>query len=209
MSVWLDWLTNWPSECLRLIEWHTVCLTDWLTDFACHLPFFSSPSNYSIDYHKYIFTTLNALTFQKLPYFLAAFAFVSGSLQYGIMRRDQATHLAFGQSPDVAVTVAIHILRFLSGVHVFYAVALFWTVPTCVMLMVGYSMIEYQGSNSRLRWQCLVSVYLISSRFLTFIRIKDRLMTTILSFPRPIRWEMLAPATGWRICDWLCTFQRF
>ena len=77
------------------------------------------------------------------------FAFASGSLQYGIMRRDQATHLAFGQSPDVAVTVILHIFRFLSGVHVFYALALFWSVPTCVMLMVGFSMIEYQGTNCR------------------------------------------------------------
>ena len=117
------------------------CLTNFL---LLHL-------NYSIDNRKYVFTTHNALTFQKLPYFLAVFAFVSGSLQYGIMRRDQATHLAFGQSPHVAVTVIIHILRFLSGVHVFYALALFWTVPACVMLMVGYSMIEYQGNNSRLR----------------------------------------------------------
>lgn len=87
------------------------------------------------------------------------------------MRRDQATHLAFGQSPDVAVTVIIHILRFLSGVHVFYALALFWTVPTCVVLMVGYSMIEYQGNKSRLRWQDFISVDLISSRSLSLIRI--------------------------------------
>lgn len=115
----------------------------------------------------------NALTFQKLPYFLAVFAFVSGSLQYGIMRRDQATHLAFGKSPDVVVTVIIHILRFLSGVHVFYALALFWSVPTCVMLMVGYSMIEYQGNSSRYKLQGFVSVDLISSRFLSLIRLKD------------------------------------
>ena len=74
------------------------------------------------------------------------FALVSGSLQYGIMQRDQATHLAFGHSPHVTVIVILHMLRFLSGVHVFYALALFWSVPTCVMLMVGYSMIEYQGA---------------------------------------------------------------
>lgn len=86
--------------------------------------------------------------FQKLPYFLVTFALVSGSLQYGIMQRDQATHLDFGQSPNVTVIVLLHMLRFLSGVHVFYALALFWSVPTCVMLMVGYSMIEYQGKHS-------------------------------------------------------------
>lgn len=79
------------------------------------------------------------------------FALVSGSLQYGIMQRDQATHLTFGHSPHVTVTVILHVLRFISGVHVFYALALFWSVPTCVMLMVGYSMSEYQGNNSQLR----------------------------------------------------------
>ena len=63
------------------------------------------------------------------------------------MRRDQATHLAFGKTPHVALGVFLHVLRFISGVHVYYALALFWSVPTCVMLMAGYSMIEYQGNN--------------------------------------------------------------
>ena len=64
------------------------------------------------------------------------------------MRKDQATHLAFGQTAHVALGVVLHVLRFVSGVHVFYALALFWSVPTCVMLMVVYSMIEYQGNIS-------------------------------------------------------------
>ena len=84
---------------------------------------------------------------QKLPYFLVLFSLAAGSLQYGIMRRDQATHLAFGKTPHVALGVVLHVLRFISGVHVYYALALFWSVPTCVMLMAGYSMIEYQGNN--------------------------------------------------------------
>lgn len=66
------------------------------------------------------------------------------------MRKDQATHLAFGQTTHVALGVVLHVLRFISGVHVFYALALFWSVSTCVMLMVGYSMIEYQGNISAL-----------------------------------------------------------
>ena len=47
----------------------------------------------------------------------------------------------------MALGVVLHVLRFISGVHVYYALSLFWSVPTCVMLMAGYSMIEYQGNN--------------------------------------------------------------
>ena len=36
---------------------------------------------------------------QKLPYFLALFSLAAGSLQYGIMWRDKATNLTFGQTP--------------------------------------------------------------------------------------------------------------
>ena len=61
------------------------------------------------------------------------------------MQRDKATHVTFGKSSDLQTTFIFHMLRFLSGVHMFYALALFWSIPMCVMLMVGYSMIEYQG----------------------------------------------------------------
>ena len=61
------------------------------------------------------------------------------------MQRDKATHVTFGESSDLQITFIFHTLRFLSGVHMFYALALFWSIPMCVMLMVGYSMIEYQG----------------------------------------------------------------
>ena len=73
------------------------------------------------------------------------FAVISGSVQFGIMQRDKATHVTFGKSSDLQTTFIFHMLRFLSGVHMFYALALFWSIPMCVMLMVGYSMIEYQG----------------------------------------------------------------
>ena len=73
---------------------------------------------------------------------------IAGSLQYGIMRKDQATNVAFGYTSNVALDVILNLLRFISGVHVFYALALFWSLPTCVMLMVGYSMIEFQGNIS-------------------------------------------------------------
>ena len=96
---------------------------------------------YYLTIHRFFFVP------QKLPYFLVLFSLAAGSLQYGIMRRDQATHLTFGKTPHVALGVVLHVLRFISGVHVYYALALFWSVPTCVMLMAGYSMIEYQGNN--------------------------------------------------------------
>lgn len=95
----------------------------------------------------YLFTVF--VVPQKLPYFLVLFSLAAGSLQYGIMWRDQATQLAFGQTPHVALGMVLHVLRFISAVHVYYALALFWSVPTCVMLMAGYSMIEYQGNNRR------------------------------------------------------------
>lgn len=81
---------------------------------------------------------------KKLPYVLGVFAVISGSVQFGIMQRDKATHVTFGKSSDLQTTFIFHMLRFLSGVHMFYALALFWSIPMCVMLMVGYSMIEYQ-----------------------------------------------------------------
>lgn len=90
-----------------------------------------------------------AVITKKLPYVLGVFAIVGGSAQYGMMLRDQATHVTFGKSADPQVTFIFHVLRFMSGVHVFYALVLFWSIPTCVMLMAGYSMIEYQGFSCK------------------------------------------------------------
>ena len=82
---------------------------------------------------------------QNLPYLLLCFAVAAGSLQYGIMRIDKASHVDFGQHVPTAGLVFLHALRFASGVHIFYAIGLFWAVPVYVMLMAGYSMMEFQG----------------------------------------------------------------
>lgn len=65
-----------------------------------------------------------------------------------MMQRDQATHLTLGQESKVALRMVLHVVRFISGVHVYFALALFWSIPTCIMLMAGYSMAEFQGNIS-------------------------------------------------------------
>ncbi|KAL9971138.1 hypothetical protein ACROYT_G023627 [Oculina patagonica] len=135
---------GYPWMFVRGLLWVTCCLGMWFTARRT-MPWLEKGLTELERDHRYRKALRDmAGTTKKLPYFLLTFALVSGSLQYGIMQRDQATHLDFGQSPNVTVIVLLHMLRFLSGVHVFYALALFWSVPTCVMLMVGYSMIEYQ-----------------------------------------------------------------
>ena len=76
-----------------------------------------------------------------------------------MMRRDQATHLVFGHEAHAALGVVLHVLRFISGVHVYYALASFWSIPTCIMLMTGYSMIEFQG-NMTFRSKTVYNLYL-------------------------------------------------
>ena len=83
--------------------------------------------------------------FQKLPFILVSLALTGGTLQYVIMRRDQAVNLGFGCPLHTVLEGLLHFLRFASGVHLYYALVLFWSVPTCIMLLVGFSMIEFRG----------------------------------------------------------------
>lgn len=83
------------------------------------------------------------------------FSITAGSLQYGMMQKDQATHLAIGLEANEAFRVVLHVIRFVSGVYVYFALALFWSIPTCIMLMAGYSMAAFQGNrfNYQTIWQ--------------------------------------------------------
>ena len=72
-----------------------------------------------------------------------------------MMQKDQATHLSIGLEANETFRVVLHVVRFVSGVYVYFALALFWSIPTCIMLMAGYSMAAFQGNsfNYQTIWQ--------------------------------------------------------
>lgn len=135
---------GYPWLFVRGLLWVTCCVCTWLT--VCRAVSWLERGLGELErdrQYSEVFRDISRAT-EKLSYFLALFAIISGSLQYGMMRRDQATHLVFGHEAHAALGMVLHVLRFISGVHVYYALALFWSIPTCIMLMTGYSMIEFQ-----------------------------------------------------------------
>ncbi|XP_074627083.1 uncharacterized protein LOC141885109 [Acropora palmata] len=116
--------------------WLTICRTvPWLEQGLGILEFDRQ--------YKDVLLDMSSAT-RKIPSLLALFSITAGSLQYGMMQKDQATHLAIGLEANEAFRVILHVVRFVSGVHVYFALALFWSIPTSIMLMAGYSMAAFQ-----------------------------------------------------------------
>ncbi|XP_048581650.1 uncharacterized protein LOC116610730 [Nematostella vectensis] len=84
------------------------------------------------------------VTSKKLQIIVVVFISIAASLEYVILRLDKADHVTFKQTTSTALWYFMHVCRFVTGLHVLYAHALLWFIPTCIMLITGHSMIEYQ-----------------------------------------------------------------
>lgn len=70
---------------------------------------------------------------------------MASAIQHRLLYIDGALNLDFNQNVPEKVYYILHAARFLSGLHMFAAYALFWMVPTTVMLLAGYVMEEFLG----------------------------------------------------------------
>ena len=78
--------------------------------------------------------------YQRVPYYVLLFAVCATGIQHIMLHVDDALNLDFniGDNIDNNDTIAgLQVLRFAVGLHVYAAGALFWVMPTCVMLMCG------------------------------------------------------------------------
>lgn len=83
------------------------------------------------------------------PYVAICFGFVASSIQHVLLHVDGALQMDFGQNSTAASNTVLQIIRFASGTHVYAGCALFWIIPTSIMLMTGYSMAEFMDQMSQ------------------------------------------------------------
>ncbi|KAK3740954.1 hypothetical protein QZH41_017793, partial [Actinostola sp. cb2023] len=105
--------------------------------------------NFSFDFYeaheKYGFAWA---TVKRLQVFLLVFTIIGSTVQYLIIRlADKSSHVTFNQSLSSGAVAVLHICRFISGMHVLYAYCMFWYVASCVMVMTGHSMVEFQAER--------------------------------------------------------------
>ncbi|XP_031574521.1 uncharacterized protein LOC116308273 [Actinia tenebrosa] len=133
-------------------EWLTFCLGTYFAIFKT-IPWMKKGLDMLEKDGQYNRSLLRiTASIKKLQLFLFIFTLTGSSVQYVILRLDKANHVAFDQSVSYGAEVLLHLLRFVSGLHVLYAYALFWYIASCVMEMTGHSMVEFQECiSTRLR----------------------------------------------------------
>ena len=145
-------------------------------------------------YGKTIQKTLKL--FQIFPYIIITFGLVASGIQHTMLHLDKALHMDFRLNSTESTKIILQTIRFVSGVHVYAGCALFWIVPTSIMLMTGYSMAEFVDQMSIkmkdkeriLTFKEAISSYSKRAKFVktssskTFVVLTNLLFTGILCF---------------------------
>ncbi|XP_057302518.1 uncharacterized protein LOC130636715 isoform X2 [Hydractinia symbiolongicarpus] len=85
---------------------------------------------------------------KKIPYIALVFGIISSAIQHGVMAKDGGLHVDYGLNATAPIQALFHTVRFVTGVHIYFAYMLFWVLPTAIMLMTGYAMTEFMDQMS-------------------------------------------------------------
>jgi len=85
------------------------------------------------------------MSFKKIPYLVIIFGLFGSGAQHLFLYIDDAFNNSYDDSwmESNRVSTVLHVVRYLTALHVYSGYMLFWAIPTTVMLLCGHAMSEF------------------------------------------------------------------